>query len=124
VGHDVASSGSLTLPFAPTGIDVNVHAGSWAGYVTGMAFTLVGGAFVATGTTELLIWEGLGEPPVVNHTAGVLLPQGIVFLSVGAVFAAVGIPLWLANRTDVKISQHVAVAGRSGVELTTGRLVF
>lgn len=124
VGHDVASSRPFNLPFTANGLDLHVRAGSWAGFVVGATFTILGIAFAATGGTELLVWDALGQPPVVNHTPGALLPNGIAFLSIGAVFAAVGIPLWLTNRASVDITQHRAVTGRSAIKLTPTGLAF
>jgi hypothetical protein len=66
----------------------------------------------------MLVWEALGQPRVVNNTRGALLPIGGVFLGIGVVLAAVGIPLWLANHTQVDVSEHRAATASKRFELT------
>jgi hypothetical protein len=73
--------------------------------------------FSTVGLTELVAWDAPGE---------IGRRQGIAFLSLGVVLAAVGVPLFVANQTHVDISEHSIgpVVGSSGVKLTPGGLVF
>jgi hypothetical protein len=125
VGHDLTPSRAFNVRFAPSGLDVRVRAGSWGGYVAGVALTAIGASFIAIGSTELLVWEALGEPPVVNRTSpGNLLPGGIVGLGLGVVFAAIGIPLFVTNQTRLDISEHRSAMSPNRLELTPNGVVF
>jgi hypothetical protein len=108
VGRTMMPSTPFNLPFAPTGVDVYVRAGSVAGYIAGLVLAIDGVTFAGVGAASMVVWEALGQPRVVNNTRGALLPIGGVFLGIGVVLAAVGIPLWLANHTQVDISEHRA----------------
>jgi hypothetical protein len=114
----------FNLRFASNGVDVYVRAGSIAGYVVGLVLSLDGVTFASIGAASMLVWEALGQPRVVNNTPGALLPIGGVFLGIGVVLAAVGIPLWLANHTQVDVSEHRAATASKRFELTPGGLVF
>jgi hypothetical protein len=103
VGPHIAASTAFDLPASPR-VDLRVRAGSWGGLAVGVTFTSLGAGFAAAGGAELLIWTALGQPPVLNHTPGVLLPQGIVFLSLGVLFLTIGIPVWLTSRTHVDMT--------------------
>jgi tetrahydromethanopterin S-methyltransferase subunit C len=108
----------FNLPFASNGVDVHVRAGSIAGYVVGLVLSLDGITFTGIGAASMVVWEALGQPRVVNNTRGALLPIGGVFLGMGIALAAVGIPLWLANHTQVDISEHRAATVSKRFELT------
>jgi hypothetical protein len=124
VGRTMLASTLFNLRFASNGVDVYVRAGSIAGYVVGLVLSLDGVTFASIGAASMLVWEALGQPRVVNNTPGALLPIGGVFLGIGVVLAAVGIPLWLANHTQVDVSEHRAATASKRFELTPGGLVF
>ncbi len=107
VGLDIAPSKAFDLPAAPGGLDVRVHTGSWAGHVWGSVLSLLGIGFSVAGAGELVAWDALGRPPVVNHTPGVLLPDGLLFVGLGVITGAIGVPLFFANRTTVDVTPHV-----------------
>jgi len=124
VGHDVAPAERFALHLAPSGLDVDVHAGSWGGYVVGLAFSTIGLVFAGLGGAELGVWGATGAPPMSSQSVGsFFLLQGSIFLGVGLPLAAIGLPLWLSNRTQVDISEH-RTAGSKGVELLPNGFAF
>lgn len=111
VGPKIAPSSPFMLPSGEH-LNLRVHTGAWPGFVVGMVLTIMGAAWLGVGSTELIAYAALGEPPVVNHTVGVFLPIGIVSLSLGATLFAVGLPLWLLNKTRVRITQSISLEAR------------
>lgn len=119
VGPDMAPSQPFDLAAISNGLDVHVHAGSWPGYVIGRVSEILGTVFAVTGAVELVAWEAVGHPRVVNHTAGVLLPSGISFAALGGVLLAIGIPLFSASQTRVDLSEHHDNAFPAAVQPTS-----
>jgi hypothetical protein len=117
-------SNPFNLLFTPSGLDVRVRAGSPASYIVGLALAVDGVTFAAAGGTMLLVYEALGQPQVVNHSPGAILPTGLLFLGLGVVLAGVGIPLWEANRTQIDISEHRTARAAIGVELIPDGIAF
>jgi hypothetical protein len=124
VGPYRIPSNLFDLPFTPSGLDVHVRAGSPASYIVGLVLAVDGVAFAAAGGAMLLVYEALGQPQVVNHSPGAILPTGLLFFGLGVVFAGIGIPLWEANRTQIDISEHRTATGRRGVELLPDGIAF
>jgi hypothetical protein len=107
VGPRMTPSSAFTLPCSRDPVDVGVHAGSWRQYAAGLTFSILGAAYAPTGAVFL----ATSEDPRVRSS---FLPLGATFLSVGVAALAVGLPLWLGNRTRVDVQRAIAL-GPSGL---------
>ena len=74
--------------------------------------TVLGAAYAPTGGGLLVAREATLE----SSQTRALVPVGTAFLATGLVALAVGLPLWLSNRTHVDVrSRAIASLGPGGV---------
>jgi hypothetical protein len=114
VGPRIAPSPTFFIPEGATDVDVSVRAGSWRSYVAGVVLTTLGAAYTPTGGGLLVAREAT----LSSSETRSLAPIGAVFLGAGVVGLAVGLPLWIGNRT------HVDVRSRAAVAVGPGGLTF
>ncbi len=116
----IAPGMTPSAPFALSGTseaDVKVHGGSWAPYVTGVVLTILGAVYVPVGGGLLVGQEAFGD-----DKSRALAPVGATLLGVGLVSLAVGLPLWLSNRTSITIQQNGEV--KTGLSLSATGITF
>jgi hypothetical protein len=102
-----APSGRLDLFPSSRGLDIRVHFGSLPGYIFGTVFTALGAVFTAAGAASLATWAALGEPSsTANNTPGALRPVGTAFVLIGLPSLAIGLPLFLTQRTTVEVVER------------------
>jgi hypothetical protein len=94
---------------------LEVRGGSWARYVTGVVLTVLGTVYIPVGTGLVVGQEAVG-----TDKSRALLPLGGTLLGIGVVSLAIGIPLWLGNRTTITRGS----ASGSGIALTPLGLTF
>jgi hypothetical protein len=116
VAPGMTPSGSFELS-GTSEADVRVHGGSWAPYVTGVVLTILGAVYLPVGGGLFVGQEAFG-----NDKSRALAPVGATLLGVGLVSLAVGIPLWLSNRTSITIQQNGEV--KTGLSLSATGITF
>jgi hypothetical protein len=90
-GLGVVASPEFHLPADRDQVTVNVKAGSATWYWTGVVMSAFGGSFVLGGA----------GPPLLSGGSFSLTEQ--ILSGVGVAMLAVGLPLWILNRTTVSI---------------------
>ncbi len=112
LGPHIAPSPLFSIPPEGGDVDVSVRAGSARGYAAGIVLTTLGAAYTPTGGGLLVA----GETTRSATTTRALVPLGTIFLATGIVALAVGLPLWLGNRTHVDVrSRALAALGPGGM---------
>jgi len=99
IGPGLTPSALFQIPPSPE-VDLRVHTGSWGASATGMVLTILGAAYVPVGGGLLA-----GQAAFGDERSPALVPLGGAFLGLGVLALAVGLPLWLGNRTVVTLSE-------------------
>jgi hypothetical protein len=106
-GEGIATSRTFTLPALNDPLKLHVHGRSAFLYGAGQGLTTVGTVFVLFGGISTLYSKSITSTDAEESLRSV----GVAVLITGAVFVAVGLPLWLSGKSTVRTDGGQRVAG-------------
>jgi hypothetical protein len=98
-GRTVKPSATFSIPRPAGEVYVDAHAGSLVKYWVGVGLAIGGIGAAGLGGLYLLESQSTNDSLTSDTSKGV----GIVYLIVGAVLMAVGIPMWAGNGSSVDV---------------------
>jgi hypothetical protein len=102
-GPGLVPSPIFTLPPGTPEVTVRVRPAPLAPFITGVFLSTLGMTFTPLGAT--FVATGAGEEPSRSPGSGAFIGAGATFAALGVVSLAVGLPLWLSNRSKVSLER-------------------